>query len=96
MRGQVATMPITTTPKTGMNGNLVDRAGAKTAGNYANSLLAKTKASKAGYDEVIMPAPYGLVVECAGENIFVVRNGVILAPMISAGAISRKEPVIAP
>jgi len=60
---------------------------AKTVGNYVNSSLAKVEALKAGYDEAIMLAPNGLVAECTGENIFVVRNGVILTPPTSAGAL---------
>ena len=60
---------------------------AKTVGNYVNSSLAKVEALRAGYDEAIMLAPNGLVAECTGENIFVVRNGVILTPPTSAGAL---------
>jgi branched-chain amino acid aminotransferase len=60
---------------------------AKTVGNYVNSSLAKVEALKAGYDEAIMLAPNGLVAECTGENIFAVRNGVILTPPLSAGAL---------
>ena len=60
---------------------------AKTIGNYVNSSLAKVEALKAGYDEAIMLAPNGLVAECTGENIFVVRNGIILTPPLSAGAL---------
>jgi branched-chain amino acid aminotransferase len=60
---------------------------AKTVGNYVNSSLAKVEALKAGYDEAIMLAPNGLVAECTGENIFAVRNGIILTPPLSAGAL---------
>jgi branched-chain amino acid aminotransferase len=60
---------------------------AKTVGNYVNSSLAKVEALKAGYDEAIMLAPDGLVAECTGENIFCVRNGIILTPPTSAGAL---------
>ena len=60
---------------------------AKTVGNYVNSSLAKVEALKAGYDEAIMLAPNGLVAECTGENIFVVRNGIIFTPPLSAGAL---------
>ncbi len=60
---------------------------AKTVGNYVNSSLAKVEALKAGYDEAIMLAPNGLVAECTGENLFVVRNGIILTPPTSAGAL---------
>ena len=60
---------------------------AKTVGNYVNSSLAKVEALQAGYDEAIMLAPNGLVAECTGENLFVVRNGIILTPPTSAGAL---------
>jgi branched-chain amino acid aminotransferase len=60
---------------------------AKTVGNYVNSSLAKVEALKAGYDEAIMLAPNGLVAECTGENIFCVRNGIVLTPPLSAGAL---------
>ena len=60
---------------------------AKTVGNYVNSSLAKVEALKAGYDEAIMLAPNGLIAECTGENIFVVRNGIIITPPTSAGAL---------
>ncbi len=59
----------------------------KTTGNYVNSSLAKVEALKAGYDEAIMLAPNGLVAECTGENLFAVRNGLILTPPTSAGAL---------
>jgi branched-chain amino acid aminotransferase len=59
----------------------------KTVGNYVNSSLAKVEALKAGYDEAIMLAPNGLVAECTGENLFVVRNGIIITPPLSAGAL---------
>ena len=60
---------------------------AKTVGNYVNSSLAKVEALNAGYDEAIMLAPNGLIAECTGENIFAVRNGIILTPPLSAGAL---------
>ncbi len=60
---------------------------AKTTGNYVNSSLAKVEVLKAGYDEAIMLAPNGLVAECTGENIFAVRNGIIITPPLSAGAL---------
>jgi len=60
---------------------------AKTTGNYVNSSLAKVEALKAGYDEAIMLAPNGLIAECTGENIFAVRNGIIITPPLSAGAL---------
>lgn len=60
---------------------------AKTTGNYVNSSLAKVEALNAGYDEAIMLNPAGLVSECTGENIFVVRRGRLITPPLSAGAL---------
>jgi branched-chain amino acid aminotransferase len=59
----------------------------KTTGNYVNSSLAKVEALKAGYDEAIMLSPSGLVSECTGENIFVSRDGRLITPPLSAGAL---------
>jgi branched-chain amino acid aminotransferase len=59
----------------------------KTTGNYVNSSLAKVEALKAGYDEAIMLNGQGLVSECTGENIFVARDGRLITPPLSAGAL---------
>ena len=48
---------------------------AKISGNYVNSVLAKTESLRLGFDEAILLDGQGLVAECTGENIFVVRNG---------------------
>jgi branched-chain amino acid aminotransferase len=53
---------------------------AKIAGNYPNSILAKTESVRLGFDEAIMLNPQGFVAECTGENIFVVRKSKILTP----------------
>jgi len=53
---------------------------AKITGNYANSVIAKTEAVRNGFDEAIMLDPEGHVAECSGENIFLVKNGVIYTP----------------
>jgi branched-chain amino acid aminotransferase len=53
---------------------------AKIVGNYANSTLAKTVAKRAGFDETVMLDPQGFVAECSGENLFLVRDGVVYAP----------------
>jgi len=50
---------------------------AKVAGNYVSSILAKTESHRAGFDEAIMLGPDGYVAECTGENLFVVRKGVV-------------------
>jgi branched-chain amino acid aminotransferase len=61
---------------------------AKGTGMYANSSLAKVEALKAGYDEAVLLAPNGNVSECTGENIFIVRDGMIITPPTShAGAL---------
>lgn len=52
----------------------------KTCGDYVNSILAKREALLDGYDEAIMLDPQGLVSEATGENVFVVRNGIISTP----------------
>jgi len=68
----------------------------KTTGNYVNSSLAKVEALKAGYDEAIMLNPQGFVSECTGENIFVVRDGVIYTPPQTASildGINRKSAI---
>jgi branched-chain amino acid aminotransferase len=60
---------------------------AKTVANYANSSLAKVEALRAGYDEAILLNNEGLVSECTGENLFVIRNGKVITPPLSAGAL---------
>ena len=55
----------------------------KIAGAYVNSALAKTEALLAGYDEAIMLNANGFVAEGSGENIFLVRNGVVYTPAVS-------------
>jgi len=53
---------------------------AKACGNYINSQLIKLEAKRNGYDEGIALDTYGFVSEGSGENIFMVRNGVIYTP----------------
>ncbi|MGK2958829.1 MAG: branched-chain amino acid transaminase [Acidimicrobiales bacterium] len=60
---------------------------AKGTGMYINSSLAKVEALKAGYDEAIILNPQGYVSECTGENLFVVKDGRIITPPVSAGAL---------
>jgi len=59
----------------------------KATGMYINSSLAKVEAIKAGYDEAILLSPQGYVSECTGENLFIVKNGRIITPPTSAGAL---------
>jgi branched-chain amino acid aminotransferase len=60
---------------------------AKGVGMYVNSQMAKIEAIKSGYDEAILLSPQGYVSECTGENLFIVRNGTIVTPPVSAGAL---------
>lgn len=53
---------------------------AKITGNYANSVMAKTDSVRLGFDEAIMLDPQGYVAECTGENLFLVRKGVVYTP----------------
>lgn len=50
---------------------------AKAAGNYVNSILAKIEAKADGYDEALMLDVNGFVSEATGENVFIVRDGII-------------------
>ena len=60
---------------------------AKGVGHYVNSQMAKVQAIKSGYDEAILLSPQGYVSECTGENLFIVREGKIITPPSSAGAL---------
>jgi branched-chain amino acid aminotransferase len=53
---------------------------AKASGQYLNSVLAKTEATGADYDEAILLDQHGCVSEGSGENVFVVRDGVLCTP----------------
>ena len=61
---------------------------AKAVSNYTNSILANAEATDDGYDEALLLDASGFVSEGAGENIFVVKNGVIYTPDLSAGALN--------
>jgi branched-chain amino acid aminotransferase len=60
---------------------------AKTSGNYANAALIRMEAESNGYNEGIALDTFGYVSEGSGENIFVVRDGVILTPPLSASIL---------
>jgi branched-chain amino acid aminotransferase len=61
---------------------------AKAVSNYTNSILANMEVTDDGYDEALLLDPSGFVSEGAGENIFVVKDGVIYTPDLSAGALN--------
>jgi branched-chain amino acid aminotransferase len=60
---------------------------AKATGQYLNSVLAKIESLKAGYDEAILLDEHGRVCEGSGENIYVVRDGVIITPPQTASIL---------
>jgi branched-chain amino acid aminotransferase len=60
---------------------------AKATGQYLNSVLAKIESHKAGYEEAILLDDKGQVCEGSGENIFVVRDGVIYTPPLTASIL---------
>ncbi|MHB8780720.1 MAG: branched-chain amino acid transaminase [Candidatus Geothermincolia bacterium] len=60
---------------------------AKACGQYLNSILAKIEVVEAGYDEAILLNSQGFIADGSGENIFVVRDGVMVTPPTSAGAL---------
>ena len=61
---------------------------AKAVSNYSNSILANMEALDDGYDEALLLDAAGFVSEGAGENIFVVKKGVVYTPDLSAGALN--------
>jgi branched-chain amino acid aminotransferase len=61
---------------------------AKGTGIYINSSLAKVEAVKAGYDEAVLLNTQGYVAECTGENLFIVKNGVLITPPLSSDALA--------
>lgn len=56
----------------------------KTVGNYVNSILAKREVTQAGYDEALLLDTEGYVAEASGENIFIVKHGVLRTPPLTA------------
>jgi branched-chain amino acid aminotransferase len=60
---------------------------AKATGQYLNSILAKVEVTNAGYDEAIMLDAAGHVCEGSGENLFLVRDGVMYTPFPTDGVL---------
>ena len=61
---------------------------AKAVSNYTNSILANMEALDDGYDEALLLDASGFVSEGAGENLFVVKDGRVFTPDLSAGALN--------
>ena len=56
--------------------------------NYLNNIMAKIEAHNAGAGEGLMLNEQGYVAECTGDNVFIVKNGAIFTPPVSAGGLS--------
>jgi branched-chain amino acid aminotransferase len=61
---------------------------AKATANYANSALARIEAIRAGFDEAIMLNTNGKVIEATAENIFIVKDGLLITPPTTSGALN--------
>ncbi|HEV2434827.1 MAG TPA: branched-chain-amino-acid transaminase [Verrucomicrobiae bacterium] len=55
--------------------------------NYLNNILAKIEANHAGCEEAVMLNAEGFVAECTGDNLFIVKQGELQTPPLSAGAL---------
>ena len=55
--------------------------------NYLNNILAKIEANHGGCEEAVMLNAEGFVAECTGDNVFIVKNGALSTPPLSAGAL---------
>jgi branched-chain amino acid aminotransferase len=60
---------------------------AKASGQYINSVLAKHEANRCGYDEAIMLNEQGFIADGSGENVFLVKDGTIYTPDLSASIL---------
>jgi branched-chain amino acid aminotransferase len=69
---------------------------AKSTANYMNSGLAKVEANRAGYDDAVFLNESGHVAESSGMNIFIVKNGSLITPPLSSGALAgfRRDSVM--
>jgi len=56
--------------------------------NYLNNILAKIEAEQAGVPEALMLTEEGVVTECTGDNIFIVKEGVLITPPIHVGILA--------
>jgi branched-chain amino acid aminotransferase len=60
---------------------------AKATGVYLNSMLAVMEANRAGYDEAILLTEDGFIADGSGENVFIVKDGTIYTPDLSASIL---------
>jgi branched-chain amino acid aminotransferase len=68
---------------------------AKASGNYINSILANQEATMNGYDEALLLDVNGYVAEGAGENLFIVKDGILIEPEVTSGlmGITRRSAI---
>ncbi len=78
-------MPVITASQRRNNATIIDPQ-VKSL-NYLNNILAKIEANRAGVPEAIMLTQMGIVAECTGDNIFIIKDGVIYTPPISCGIL---------
>ena len=55
--------------------------------NYLNNILSKIEANNGGCEEAVMLNADGFVAECTGDNLFIVKDGALFTPPLSAGAL---------
>lgn len=55
--------------------------------NYLNNILAKIEANRAGAPEALMLNHDGIVAECTGDNIFIIKDGIIITPPLHVGTL---------
>jgi len=60
---------------------------AKATGNYLNSIMANQEVTMHGYDEALLLDVNGYVAEGAGENVFIVKDGVLIEPEVTSGLV---------
>jgi branched-chain amino acid aminotransferase len=60
---------------------------AKASGNYTLSILAHQEVAHSGYDEAMLMDPQGYVCQGSGENVFLIKDGVLHTPDIAGGAL---------
>jgi branched-chain amino acid aminotransferase len=61
---------------------------AKAVGNYTVSILSNQEALHDGYEEAMLLDPQGFVCQGSGENVFIVRDGVLSTPDLGSGALN--------
>ncbi|HEY5478634.1 MAG TPA: branched-chain amino acid transaminase [Gaiellaceae bacterium] len=69
-----------------MPSNVVPHA-SKACGLYLNSMLAVQEAALGGYEEAILLTEKGYIADCSGENVFIVKDGVVYTPPLETGIL---------